>query len=56
MATEQSNITEAVFKVAAKAARVAEQALAMTSVDNNQRAQNASPKLGRPIMKQLTFD
>ena len=28
----------------------------MVSADNNQKAQNAGPKLGGPIMKQPTFD
>ena len=56
MATEQADITEAVVKVAAEAAKVAVQAMAMANVYNNQRAQNVIPKLDGSIMKQLTFD
>ena len=37
-------------------ARVAVQAMAIASVENNQRVKNVGPKLGRPIMTQLTFD
>ena len=40
MATEQVNITEAVVQVAAEAARVAVQYIAIASADNNQRTQN----------------
>ena len=56
MATEQGNITESVIQIATEAGTAAVQALAMARVENNQRAQNAGPKLGRPIMRQLTFD
>ena len=48
MATEQANITEAVVQVVA-------QATSLASTDSNQRAQNVGPKLGGPMMKQLTF-
>ena len=30
--------------------------MAMASAENNQRAQNVGPKLGRPIIRQQTFD
>ena len=56
MATEQANITEVVIQVAAEAARGEVQAMAMASVDNNQRAENGEPKLDRPIMRELKFD
>ena len=43
-ATEQANI--AVVQVAAEAARVAVQAMAIASANSNQRAQNVGSKLG----------
>ena len=55
MATEQSNIVESVVQVAANAATAVVQAIAMTSIGNNQRAQNAGLNLGRTIMKEMTF-
>ena len=56
MATEQPNIAETVVQIAAEAARVAVQAMAMASAENNQSAQNVGLKLGRSIMRQLTFN
>ena len=56
MASEQTNITEAISKVAAETARTAVQAMAMAMADNSQRIQNVVPDTGGPIMKQPTFD
>ena len=56
MATKQANTTEAVVQVVAEAARAVLQAMAMANADNDQRAQSVGPKLGGPIIKQLTFD
>ena len=47
---------QAIIQVAAEVARVMVQAMAVASAGNNQWAQNAGPKLGRSIKKQLTFD
>ena len=55
MATEQENITETVVKVAAGTARAVVLTMAMASTDNNRKAENSGPTLGRSIMKQLTF-
>ena len=51
MATEQTNANEAKVQVVAEATRVAIQATARA-----QKPQNTGPKLGRPIIKQPTFD
>ena len=41
MATEQTSITETVIQIATEAAKLAVQVMAMASVENNERAQNA---------------
>ena len=59
MATEQTNITEAIAKAMAEAARAAVQAISVTGVENNTRyegTQNVGPKMGRLMMKQPTFN
>ena len=56
MTTEQANITEAEVEVAAEAARVAVQAMATASIENNQMAQIVAPKLGRFNHKEPTFN
>ena len=56
MADDQANITENVAQIAAEAARVAGQAVAMASAENNQRAQNVVPKIGGPLMREPPFD
>ena len=55
MTFEETNITEAVVQVAAKAARASGQAMATANGDKSQRIQNVVPKIGRLIMKQPTF-
>ena len=55
MTTEQANIIETIIQIGTEAARVAVQAMAIASVENNQRAQNVGPKLGGLLMRQLTF-
>ena len=44
MATEQANITETIVLIAATAARVVVQTMAMPSAENYQRAQNMGPR------------
>ena len=56
MASEQTNITEAIVQVAVEAARVAAQTMATANRDNSQRLQNVVSKIGRPIMKQPKLD
>ena len=56
MTTEQINITKAIDQVAAEAQRVGVQAMVWVNTDNSQRTQNAGPKLGGPMVKQLTFN
>ena len=56
MTTEQGKITETIVQMAAEAARVAGQAMAVASAENNQCAQNLGPKLDGPIMRQMKFD
>ena len=53
MATKQKNSNAAIAQTVAKAASVAIQAMAVAEA---KRTQNAGPKLGGPIMKQLTFN
>ena len=55
MAANQANLTETIAQIAAEAARVVVQAMAMTSVENNQGTQNARLKLGGPLMTQPTL-
>ena len=55
MATNQANLTETITQIAAEAARVVVQAMAMASAENNQRVQNVGPKISGPLMKQPTF-
>ena len=56
VATKQANITETIVQVVAKAVIAKVQAMAMAIAENNQRALNVGPKLGRPIMRWLTFN
>ena len=59
MATEQTNITEAIVQAVAKAARVAVQAMAMTKAENSTRhegTQNVRPQIGGPMMKWPSFN
>ena len=53
MATEHTNANAAIAQAVAEATRTAIQAMAVARAE---RTQNAGPKLGRPIMKQPTFD
>ena len=58
MATEQTNITEAIVQVTAGAARVAVQSTAVAGAENSTRhegTQNAGPKIGGLVMKHPTF-
>ena len=56
MASEKTNITEAVTHVAAVEGRQVVQAMAMVNANNSQRIQNEVSKIGGTIMKQPTFD
>ena len=56
MATDQTNITEAISHTAAEAAKAVVQVMAAVITDNSERTQNAVPKKGRPFMKQSTFN
>ena len=51
MTTEQTNANEPIVQAVAEATRMAIQAMAVPGAE---RTQNAGPKLGRPIIKQLT--
>ena len=53
MATEQANTYEAIMQAVAEAVRTAIQTMAMAG---EERTQNVGPILGRPFMKELTFD
>ena len=53
MASEQTNTNEAVVQAVAEATRAAIQAMAVAGAE---RTQNAGPRLGRPMMKQPTFN
>ena len=55
MANEQTNSNEYIAQAVTEAAKVAVQAMAMTSRENNQRTHNVGPKVGSPLMRQLTF-
>ena len=52
MATEQTNANEAIGQAVAQATKAAIQAMAVAGPE---RTQNAGPKLGMSIMKQLIF-
>ena len=54
MAPEHTNITEAIVKAAAEAARVAVQAMAAARAENNTR--HVGSKIGGLVMKQPTFN
>ena len=53
MANEWSNANEVIALTVAEAAKVTIQAMAAARAEGTQ---NAGPRLGRPIMKQLTFN
>ena len=53
MGTEQTSLNAAIVQAVAKVARVAIEAMTVAEAE---RSQNAGPKLGGPIMKQLTFN
>ena len=53
MVTEKNNVDEAIVQAVAEATRVATQAMAVARAEGTQ---NVGPKLGRPMMKQLTFN
>ena len=53
MANEQSNANEVIAQAVAEVARATIQAMA---TDRAERTQHAGPRLGRPIMKQPTFN
>ena len=54
MASEQVIVSEAITKAVAEATRVAIQAVAVAAAERPQSM--AGPKIGRPAMKQLTFN
>ena len=56
MATEQTNITEAISQAATDAARLVAQAMVAVRTDHSERTQNAVSKISRPVMKQPTFN
>ena len=53
MVNKQSNTNEIIAKAMAEAARVTIQAMAAAGA---QSTQNVGPRMGRPIMKQPTFN
>ena len=53
MASEDTNTNEAIAHVVAETTRAAVQAMAMARAE---RTQNVRPRLGRPMMKQPTFN
>ena len=53
MASEQTNSNEAIALIVAEALKAATQAMAVAGTE---RAQNMRPRLGRPMMKQPTFN
>ena len=53
MASEQTITNEAIAQAVAEATRAALQAMALARAE---RTQNAGPRLGRPLMKQPTFN
>ena len=59
MATEETNIAQAIVQAAAEAAMVAVQAMAMAGAENSTRhkgKQNGGPTIGRPMMKHTAFN
>ena len=56
MATNLANISETTSHIEAEASRAVVQAIAMASIENNQRAQNVALKIGDPLIWQPTFD
>ena len=59
MATQQAYITYVIVQAMAEAARTVVQAMAVAQAENSTRQegkQNAGAKIGRPIMKQPTFN
>ena len=59
MATEQTNITEAVAQAMAETAREVVQAMAVARTENctgHEGTQNAGPKIGGTVMKQQTVN
>ena len=54
MASEQAIVYEAIAKEVAEATRVAIQAMAVATTERSQ--STAGPKIGRPAMKQSTFN
>ena len=53
MASEQTNTNEAIVQAVAEERRAPIQAMAVAGAE---RTQNAGPRLGRPMMKQPTFN
>ena len=53
METEQTNANEAIVQAVVEETTVAIQVMTVNGVE---RTQNVGPKLGRPIMRQLTFN
>ena len=53
MANEQTNANKAIAQAVAAVTRAARQAM---TVARAERTQNAGPRLGRPTMKQPTFN
>ena len=53
MVSDQANANEAIAKAVAEATRAAIQAMAVVATE---KLQNAGPKIGRPVMKQLNFN
>ena len=54
MASEQDIVSETIAKEVAEVTRAAIQAMAAVTVERPQSA--AGPKIGRPVMKQPTFN
>ena len=55
MATEQTNITEAIAHAVAEAAKAAIQSMTVANICNSQRIQNVVSKIVRAILKQPRF-
>ena len=53
MASEQTNTNEAIAQAVAKATKATIQTMAVAGAE---RAQNVVPRLGKPVMKQPTFN
>ena len=54
MASEQATVNEVIAKTVAEATRVAIQAMAVAAIERYE--STAGPKIGRPAMKQPTFN